>query len=190
MGRIIKVISAIMLVVALLLSAAELSHKRRFGHFFGYGPHMDVVLGDSDVASQDTYYARLWNLSLSSFRIQGCRLPGGYVGSGILYRWDVQKWEPSGHIWNSLRGADNWVADPFSGYSNDEGCRMETTHVRPLSSRTVGWVYEDWVTTGAPVRFAIHTSLTTPPGNQQILYTDTFVVRRSAENVQEIQRPR
>ena len=97
------------LAIIALLVGAQAWHRYRFGHFLGYGLHTDVVIGDSDIGTNDVYYARIWNLSASTVEIEGCRLPGGYAGEGVLYRWDVQKWDSSAQQWSNLRGADNWV---------------------------------------------------------------------------------
>lgn len=176
--RAIRVVVASVLVFIASVAIIEGRHHHKFGHFVGYGSHTDIVVGNSDVGSGDTYFAQLWNLSLATVDVEGCRLPGGYVGEGILYRWDVQKWNPATQGWDSLHGADTWVAKPFGGYWSEEGCLPEMTHVRPLSWRKVAWVYKDWVTTGDPIRIAVHTSATTPPEKQQILYTELFVVKR------------
>lgn len=174
---IISVVGSVSFVLA--VCAVEGYHFWRTRHFVGYGPHIDVVVGNSDIGRRDMYYARYWNLSAHSDYIEGCRLPGGYAGEGILYRWDVQKWNGTARRWDSLRGADNWVPTPFGGYGSDKKCMAEVTRIRPLGSRVLGWVYKDWVTTGEPVRIAIHTSLSLPPSQQPILYTTTFVVDRS-----------
>ena len=168
--------------LALVLSVLEGRHYYRMHHFAGYGPHMDVVLCNSDIGRRDTYCARLWNLSIHSIYVEGCRLPGGYAGEGVMYRWDVQRWDTSAQHWESLRGADNWVPMLFGGYGNDEKCAsnaLEMTRVPPLGATLLGWVYKDWVTTREPVRMAIHTSLSRPPSQQLILYTNTFIVDRS-----------
>jgi hypothetical protein len=109
-------------------------------------------------------------------------LPGGYAGEGVMYTWDVQRWNASSPTWESLRGADHWVPTPFGGYSNDEKCgstAMQVTRIRPLGAAVLGCVYKDWVTTGEPVRMAIHTSPSQPPTQQPIFYTNTFVVNRN-----------
>src|SRR5215510_1766291 len=98
-----------------LLTTFETLHRMRYGHFVGYGLHTDIVLADSAVAKSDTYVAVVRNLSLASFAVEGCRLPDGYAGSGVLYHWDVQRWDPSRHDWSSLHGANNWVAQPLGG---------------------------------------------------------------------------
>jgi hypothetical protein len=170
------------LLVALALAALvsiEGFHYYKFRHFVGYGLHMDVVLGNSDVGTDDTYFARVWNLSVHTLEIEGCRLPGGYLGNGMIYRWDVQRWNPSTMEWNAFNGANNWLTVPFRDSSADglEGCRGEVTNIPPFSTRPVGWVFRTWANPGERVRMAIHTSVKLPSTKQRILYTDTFVVR-------------
>ena len=169
------------IVVAILFATASLLvieswHRTRYGHFIGYGLHTDVVLGNSDIGTGDMYYARVWNLSASTIEIEGCRLPGGYAGSGILYQWDVQRFDATRQQWNSLRGANNWVRHPFGGYDNERECPAEMTRIRPLYKRIVGWVYRGWVSKGEAVRMAIHTSVKRSPDSQRIIYTPIFIV--------------
>lgn len=172
------------LVVAVTISATgivglEGSHYKKYEDLFGYGLHTDVVLGSSDVASNDTYVARLWNFSFIPFDIEGCFTPSDVGGAppSVLFRWDIQRWNPSKREWDSLRGADNWVSEPLGGYWKQESCRPVKTRLNPFKSLTVAWVYKGWVTTAEPIRMAIHTSTTAPPQSQRIIYTKTFVVR-------------
>lgn len=173
------VLGLLVAVVVLALGGAELYHQIVFGHFVGWGIHTDVVLGNSDVGTRDMYFAKLWNLSLTPFEIEGCLFANDVPGvpASVLYRWDVQKHGSSGDRWLSLHGADTWMPGPFEGVWREEGCVPSVTRVLPLHRRTVGWVYKDWVTTGEPVRMAIHTSATKPPEAQHIVYTQTFVVK-------------
>jgi len=146
-------------VVLLALSGAEIYHHQRFGHFFGYGLHSDVILGNSDVGANDMYYAWLWNLSFEPFEIEGCDEPSdvGGVPDSVLYRWDVQKRDSLNQRWVSLRGADNRVQTPFGGNWNEDGCSPVMTRIRPF-------------------RMAIQTSARVPPESQRIVYTEMFVV--------------
>lgn len=175
----------LVILVALALftpGVIEVYHYLRFGHFVGYGLHTDILRGNLDIGSNDTYYARLWNLTTSPFDIEGCPfasdVPG--AGSSVVYNWDIQKWNISNKQWMSLHGADNWVPKAFGGSWNDEEPCIdpELTHLQPLQSRKVAWVYKDWVTTGELVRIAIHTSVSKAPEGQQIIYTDAFVVQK------------
>jgi hypothetical protein len=167
--------------IGLVLSIIEGRHYYQLRHFAGYGPHIDVVLGRGWSSRRDTYYARLWNISVHSIYIEGCRLPGGYAGEGVIYTWDVQRWNDSSQSWDSLRGADHWASTPFGSFEDNPKCpskAVEVTRIRPLRATVLGWVYKDWVTTGEPVRMAIHTSLSLPPSQQPIFYTNTFIVNK------------
>jgi len=175
------VIAFLMLILASAsLSVFEGWHHVRYGHFIDYGLHTDVVLGDSDVGKGDTYYARAWNLSASTVLIEGCRLPGGSVGSGILYRWDVQRLDPLKHQWNSLRGANNWVQELLTadGIDANRDCKREITRIGPLATRRLGWVFRSWVTRGDSVRMAIHTSIDAPLDRQWVIYTPIFSIKQ------------
>ena len=179
MKRIVTVLVVCFVAVVLVISVLEVFHYRRVGYLFGYGPHIDVILGNSSIGRNDTYCARLSNLSLHSVYVEGCRLPGGYAGKGIMYSWDIQRWNASRQLWESLGGADHWVEEPFGGFDNKEKCApnaLETTRIRPFRTAVLGWVYKDWVTSREPIRMAIHTSLSLPTDRQPILYTRTFVV--------------
>src|ERR1700751_89178 len=146
--RICKVLVWCVGFVLALILALEGWHHHRYGHFVGYGLHADVFLGNSDVGKNDTYYAVLKNLSVTNYQIEGCRMPGGIFGSGTLFNWDVQRFNRSRHDWDSLRGANNWLPEPFAA-ERWEGCRHgEILVLPPFSSRVTAWVYKGWVTNG------------------------------------------
>jgi hypothetical protein len=163
-------------------STAEIYHHWKWGRFVGYGVHMDVVLGNSDIGADDMYYAVLWNWSFKPFEIDGCFEANDVVGQpdSVSYRWDVQKRDSLNQRWVSLRGANTWVQTPFDGSMGPKNCGAVRTQILPFHGRKIAWVYKDWVTTGEPVRMAIYTSASLPPQNQQILYTDMFVVKMPA----------
>ncbi len=176
-GKVLVVAAA---SVFLLVGSTEVLHRRKYGHFVAYGIHTDVILGNSDVGMNDTYWARLENFSFGPLELVGCVFPNDVIGepNSILFHWDVQKRAPNSTMWVSLRGADNWVEVPFGGTSDDTPCRPTKVRLMPFQSRIVAWVFDTWVTTGEPVRLAIHTSATTPPEHQKIIYTDTFIVKQ------------
>lgn len=167
-------------IIALCAIALVTWHRARYGDWPAPGLHTDVVLGNSDIGTNDTYYARVWNLSLRTIEIEGCRLPGGYVGSGTLYHWDVQRWDDSRHDWSSLQGANNWLPQPLGAWDSDNDywskCGGEITRIRPLGSRTVAWIFKDRVREGDNVRMAVHTSVKLPLYRQRIIYTQTFSI--------------
>jgi len=175
-----KAIIAIV-IIALAATVVEAAHRVLYGHFLRPGLHTDVIRGDSDIGTNDMYYARVWNLSFRTIEIEGCRLPGGIVGTGVLYHWDVQRWEASRNDWSSLHGANNWIPRSLGGSdSNDywSKCGGEITRVRPFATRTLAWVYKDWVTPSDSIRIAVHTSVKTPLDQQMIIYTQMFSIQK------------
>jgi hypothetical protein len=175
-----RIIFGFVIVAALIAIAAEGWHRFHFGHFVGYGLHTDIVLVSSAVGKNDTYVARVWNLSAKTIEVEGCKLPGGYAGSGVLYHWDVQRWDPSRHEWSSLNDANNWIPQPLGSFDLGSAwsrCGGEVTRIRPLAARELAWVFRDWVAKDDAIRMAIHTSVKMPLDRQQIIYTQTFSVQ-------------
>ncbi len=86
----LSVLATALLVV---VSVVEIGHLRKFGHLLMFGLHTDVILRNSDVATDDAYFARLWNLSITPIEIEGCFQPNDVVGAppSVLFRWDIQK---------------------------------------------------------------------------------------------------
>jgi hypothetical protein len=176
MRRIRTAVTVLLFLGTVSFCSAEIYHRLKFGHFASYGAHTDVILGNSDIASDDMYYAHLYNFSVLPLEIDGC-IAVHTDGSAVVdYRWDVQKWDSSRSQWASLRGANTWVPKAFGGYWTADKCHRVPTIVLPFTSKKVAWVYKDWVTTGEPVRIALHTSVTSPPESQRIIYTKTFIV--------------
>jgi len=169
----------IVALMAFTLAIIELRHHIHYGHFVSYGVHTDVILSNSDVGMNDTYVACVWNLSLRSIDVEGCKLPGGYVGSGTLHHWDVQKWDSSRRGWSSLNGANHWTPQAFATPDPKDKwarCGGATTRIYPFAARKLAWVFKEWVAKGEKVRMAIHTSATLPADKQPIIYSPTFTV--------------
>jgi hypothetical protein len=177
-----RAFAAIIVIGSLVVFGFEAWHRWNFGHFVGYGLHTDVYLSNSDAGTNDMYFAKLWNLTVSPIELVGCADPSdvGGVPDSVFYRWDVQKRESSGGQWVSLHGSNNWLKTPFDeSWKKEEPCQTVRTTLLPFHSiNKAAWVFKDWVTTGEPVRMAIHTSVIQPTESQKIIYTDTFVVER------------
>ncbi len=50
---------AVLLVAIITVAWVETAHYYRFRHLVGYGVHMDVVLGNSEIGTRDMFYARV-----------------------------------------------------------------------------------------------------------------------------------
>lgn len=105
-------VSKILLVITaagfVACCVAELLHHHRFRHFVSYSVHADVIVGNSDIGTHDMHYARLLNISLIPFRLEGCKFASDVIGvpDSVVPRWDVQKPDAASGRWFSLRGAD------------------------------------------------------------------------------------
>jgi hypothetical protein len=178
MNRALIPLSALAVILLFTISVLEITHVRKYGHLLTLGLHTDIVLGNSDVARTDTYFVRLWNLSVKPIDLDGCFQSNDVIGAppSILFRWDIQRWNSSRKAWDSLHGADSWVHEPYGGYWREEPCRSATRRISPLGKFTVAWVYKGWVTSGEPIRVAVHMSTTAQPNSQNVIFTRTFVV--------------
>jgi hypothetical protein len=126
--------------------AFEVVHRVRYGHFVGYGVHVDVELGDSDVGRGDTMYANITNLSLRTLRLEGGEFPNDIsVKRDLTHCWFVQRWDDNAQRWL------NW--DFRAGDWNDTAVRCDFTGAIGLGTRTlrpfqsvrhVAWVYKEW----------------------------------------------
>jgi len=186
MKRIGVALVALICLLTIAIGVAEIHHRFKFGHFVGYGINTDVVLGNSDVGNSDMYYAWARNITFRPFPIEGCREASDVGGrpDSVYYHWDVQKLDHSNQRWISLDGADTWVPTAFGGSWREVPCRPVKTLLQPLGLRRLAWVFKDWVTTGEPVRMAIHSSATVPPEAQKVIYTELFIVRPPTSGVE------
>jgi hypothetical protein len=174
-----KGIAGVVALMAMGMAILELGHRIHYGHFVGYGVHTDVILSNSAVGTSDTYVARVWNVSLRSIDVEGCKLPGGYAGSGTLHHWDVQKWDSTRRDWSSLKDANHWIPQAFTTPDPEDKwarCGGATTRIYPFAARELAWVFKDWVAKGETVRMAIHTSSRLPADRQPIIYSPSFTV--------------
>ena len=176
------ILPVVIAAILVATSATEFAHHRRFGHFVGYGLHADVVLGNSDVGINDMYYARLLNMSPIPSYLEGC-MEMGTDSARISPHWDVQKWDPLNARWGSCW--HSWVFAPSGHHPHQAPCLRAAIVFAPFQSRDVAWVFGPPGTTGEPVRMAIHTSVRKPPERQRMIFTDTFIVKPTAESVSE-----
>jgi hypothetical protein len=71
-------LAALVIAPFVLIILWECGHYARFGHFFRYGYHVDLVLDHSDIAvpGVNTFYClRVTNYTLRSLQFEGIQLP-------------------------------------------------------------------------------------------------------------------
>lgn len=162
--------AAVLAMLLIAIATSEINHRRKFGHFFGYGLDAELLETTADVgiaSVRKSYAARLFNYTLLPVNILGVEFPGGYLGSGFRCRYQVQKWSTQQGQWET-------VAD-FNPTELSFPPARKTLY--PLESLTP----MAWEATGGReglkrndlVRFALFTS---PAAQAPAAYTDPFRV--------------
>jgi hypothetical protein len=104
------------LLIALTIGGLEVRHYIRFHDLCGYGWHADLLKRSVDIGIPGikTEYA-LWltNDSIRPQTFEGIQLPGGYVGSGVIYRDRIERWDAKQRSWVTIREA---VRSDMAGY--------------------------------------------------------------------------
>lgn len=91
-----------------LAGAIELIHHHRFGHFLGYGWHVDVMVKtfEAGLPGPRRFYAMsATNLTLQPRVFQVVtdgRFGGLGCGKGVIYREQVQKWDSASQKWVTI----------------------------------------------------------------------------------------
>jgi hypothetical protein len=172
-------LAAVLFVTVISL---EIIHFCHYGDTVTFGAHTDIVLGNSDISKGDTYLVRLWNLSIRPIDLDGCFESNDVIGAppSVLFRWDIQRWNPARNAWDSLRGADTWVPKSYGGYWSEMSCRPVRKRVNPLHKLTIAWVYNGWVRSGEPIRVAVHKLMSAGENPDNIIFTRTFAIRKKA----------
>jgi hypothetical protein len=172
------------LVIApfVLILLWECGHYARFGHFFRYGYHVDLVLDHSDIAVPGvyTFYClRVTNYTLRSLQFEGIQLPWGITDGEILYHTKVEKWNEQTHTWfpvyDSAEVSDPSLKDPNTIKSVAPGRSIDPTSCRAV----VGY---EGVRTGDRIRlvsFTSYSKLQDDPG-QLVFYSPAFVINEKS----------
>jgi hypothetical protein len=79
-NRVCKILLVVTAVGFVGCCAAEFLHHHRFGHFVRPGVLTDVIVGNSDIGTNDMHYARLLNFSIIPFRLEGCKFASDIFG--------------------------------------------------------------------------------------------------------------
>jgi hypothetical protein len=156
----------------------ECGHYARFGNFFRYGYHVDLVLDHSDIGVPDLhnfYCLRVTNYTLHSLQFEGIQLPRGITDGEILYRTKVEKWSEQPHTWfpvyDSAEARDPSLRDPNTIKSVAPG-----RSIYPTSCRAV--LGYEGVHAGDRLRLISFTSYSKPQGapGQLAFYSPAFTI--------------
>ena len=96
---------ALFSVVAVL----ENTHHHQYGHYFGYGPHVDVVSEDSYIGipgQTKLYSARLTNYRVWPLKLTCCDFISDTLTPGTEYPYAVQRWDSKSESWLTIMEAN------------------------------------------------------------------------------------
>jgi hypothetical protein len=105
-GRIALIIG---MISVLPISLLELGHLVRFGHFFPFGLHADVVVRKADYGIDGVtkaYEAKLTNYGITPAWITACDFVDDVMSHGTLVRATVEKWDGSARKWENIFKGD------------------------------------------------------------------------------------
>jgi hypothetical protein len=89
-----------------LLLALEAWYVALFHHVASYGWHAELLQREADIGIpgiKTLYVVRVFNFTFFPQSFQGVRLPGGYIGSGVIYRSQIERWNEQSHAWDVVR---------------------------------------------------------------------------------------
>jgi hypothetical protein len=163
-------------IVVSLILGAEVWHFTLFHHPVGYGWHADLAQREGDIGIPGVStlsVARIFNYTLLPQNFEGVHLPGGYIGSGVVYRSQIEKWNEQTRLWAVVVQPDpsDWKAFPHT-----------TTKVWPgRSIYAAGWQAVgaiDGIKKGDRVRLVVFRTFSPAKAGEQesAVYSPAFIV--------------
>src|SRR5262245_38236539 len=83
----------------------EIEHKWNYGHFVGYGLHVDSISHDAYIGipgQTKLYSALISNFTLLPVKFEGCSFITDAFGKGVEYVYSVQRWDKSKNQWQTI----------------------------------------------------------------------------------------
>lgn len=160
-------------LLAVGLAAIEVRHRMRFGHFVGYGVHVDVLQRSSEVGIpgiRTLYAARVSNFTLFPLKLVGWDYVGDVLGMPPSFRcrFQLQKFSPQDAQWIVVIDFKPTGASQVPLASKR---LYPLASLVPMESDPVG--ARDALRIGDLIRFAVFTSPYAPEAD---LYTEPFRV--------------
>ena len=172
-------LSVVLIAPLALLSLWEAAHFARFGDFFKYGYHVDLVLDHSDIGVPDlhTFYClRVTNYTLKPLQFEGIQLPGEIADGETLYHTRIEKWNGQNNAWLSIYDSAD-AQDPSLKVANTMKSIATGGSIYPTSCRAV--LGYEGVHIGDRLRLVSFTSYPNAQDSrgQLVFYSPAFVVR-------------
>jgi hypothetical protein len=176
-----SILAALLLAPFLGTAIWECGHRIKFGDFFSYGYHTDLVENHSDIGVPrlyTSYCLRVTNFTLFSIKFEGHQWPSGTTDSEISYHDRLEKWNQQSHSWSTVFEFGEG-SDPSAGHANTVTTVSPGRSIYPSGCYEVATV--EGIHTGDTLRLAAFTSYSKPEGGpgQRAFYSLAFVVNKN-----------
>src|SRR5215467_5990524 len=109
------VLALLVIAPLLVLVFWECGHRIRFGDFFTYGYHSDLIEDHSDLGvprRHAAYCLRVTNYSFSVLKFEAIQTPEWGIWDGqVVFHDRIEKWDGQGHSWQTV-GDSVTAAEP------------------------------------------------------------------------------
>lgn len=182
-SSILKGASVVLATVAALIGIAEVRHRITFGHFVGYGVHMDLRSGPPLTPADPFGASREQLITVSNFSffpisMQGCLVE--LTGTQLFFPFSAQKLD---------QRINEWVTDPTARIPRCEatGGTVVPKRLWPLTSyQSVGisvLTPHHWYREGDWFRFVAATRYDVPVESQRTFTSPAFQLRPGSNDV-------
>src|SRR5436305_4065269 len=104
-GFSIKLGAAVVGLSCVLIGYLEVQHRYNYGHYFGYGLHLDVTSRNSSIGipgQTNMYEATLYNFSIFPSKLVGCDYVSDTLRHGMAFPYSVQRWNDLSKSWENV----------------------------------------------------------------------------------------
>ena len=161
----------------------ECGHRVRFGDFFTYGYHTDLVEDHSDIGVprlRTAYCLRVTNYTFSPLKFEAIQTPDFGVFDGqVVFHDGIEKWDKETRSWQTV--GDSLKADePRLGKPNTTKNVWPGRSIYPTGCYEIAGI--EGIHKGDTVRIVAFTSFSEGKGTpgQIALYSPTFTVKEQS----------
>jgi|SRR5215472_5721469 len=179
------ILAALLLAPLLFIVFWECGHYARFGDFFTYGYHVDLVLDHSDIGAPEIrafHCLRVTNYTFHTLKFEAIQLPPGITDSEILYHDGAEKWDEQSHSWSKVYDSAD---DPSWNQPNITKRVTFGRSIYPTACTAIQGL--KGIKEKDTVRLVAFTSYSKSPSApcQLAFYSPAFTVQESSRNTQK-----
>jgi len=109
------ILTLVLAVPLVLFVLAECIHRIRFGDFFGYGHHVDLVQENGDLGIpgiRTLYCLRIANYTLSPITFEAIQMPRGIFDGDVIYHERIERYDDKTASWLTIKDSVSLMSGP------------------------------------------------------------------------------